>query len=124
MAVTVTATIKERMTLHKRHANQQLTTAPNPNKMHIVTLGLAGTYATGGFALTPDVVGLGKITEVFIHPPLAATVGDLQGKLVWTGGNILASGPSQTVTNTMVQMDNASTAITLWSGCIAVVFGY
>lgn len=125
MAVTVTVDTRlEQHHLLKGHDNLQLTTAPDAKIMKIVKLDFAGTYETGGFTIAPNLLGMGKITDLVIIPPLSATVGTDLGRFVWTGGNVLVSSPSLTATNDMVQLDNASTAITLYSDSIAIVFGY
>lgn len=122
MAVTVTVNeVIESQKLTHRWKNLQLASQPDANVMKVVRLTLTGTYDTGGFAIAPNLVGMGRITDLVIIPPLAATITTDHGRFVWTGANVLISEPG--AINDMVEKANAS-AMTLYASCIAFVFGY
>lgn len=122
MAVTVTVNeVIESHHLLKRWKNLQLTAQPDANIMKVVRMTLTGTYDTGGFAIPANQVGMGRITDLIVLPPLAATTTTDQGRFVWTGANVLISEPG--AINDMVEKVNAS-AMTLYANVIALVFGY
>lgn len=123
MAVTVTVeAILERHHLRKSHENLQLTSAPKARRMNIVKLNFTGTYATGGFAIDPNLVGLGKITDIVAICPLVYGSTSGIGRFVWTGGNVIISVGSGV--NTMAQQANGFASMSDYDDSIFVVFGY